>query len=321
MQPCVYMVRNEGTLIHKLLAEKGYDILTGNGKMNLDFAGRCDALVPGKALVTETVLEHAPRLKIVSKLGVGIDRIDIPACTAHGVYVANTPTANYISVAEHTITLMLAAAKRIYPISLRLRGTYADWNGAHDCQASELSGKTLSLIGFGNIGSRVAHIAAGFDMQIVAYDPYIDTSKVPGSVKLVSTLADALKAGDFVSIHVAGSDRRIHLINAAELKLMKSDAILINTTRGFVINEEDLIQALKNGTIAGAALDVFTQEPISEDNPLLRMENVIATPHSAANTPEARIRAQKACAENIISCLETGRPLRALNAIASNEIL
>ncbi len=315
MQHCIYMVRDEGELIYKSMLEKGYTVIVGDGKMNLESVKQCDALIPGKALVTEEVLQNAPNLKIVSKFGVGIDRIDIPACTAHRVYVANTPLANYNSVAEHTVALMLAAAKRIYPISLRLRNEYPDWMGAHDCQASELSGKTLSLIGFGNIGSRVAHMISGFHMNIIAYDPYIAPSKIPDYVTLVPSLEDALRAGDFISIHVAGSDSRIHLINMAEFKLMKPSAIIVNTTRGFVINEADLIQALSTGMIAGAALDVFTTEPVQSGNPLLLMENVIATPHSAANTPEARIRAQIACAENIISCFETGRPVNALNTL------
>lgn len=313
MQHCVYMVRNEGELIYKMMIEKGYEVIIGDGKLNLEFARRCDALVPGKALITEEVLENTPNLKIVSKFGVGIDRIDIPACTARNIYVSNTPMANFNSVAEHTIALILAAAKQIYPISLRLRNECPDWVGAHNCQALELAGKTLSLIGFGNIGRRVAHIISGFDMNIVAYDPYIDPTKVPDYVTLVPTLKEALKVGDFISIHVAGSDSRVHLINAAELKLMKPFAIIVNTTRGFVINETDLIDALNNGTIAGAALDVFTQEPVQDQNPLLLMENVVATPHNAANTPEARVRAQIACAKNIIACFETGKPLNSLN--------
>ena len=313
MAKCVYLVRDEGERIKEILAQKGYEIIVGNGKLDDSALARCDAIVPGKAYITAEVLDKAPNARIVSKFGVGMDRTDIDACTARGIYAANTPTANFVSVAEHTVALMLAAAKKVAQISRCMHHDSPDWDGARLFQGIELSGKTLTLIGFGNIGGRVAKLLSGFEMRILAYDPYTPEDRVPEYVELTRDLDYALSQGDFVSIHVAGTASTKGLIGEHELAQMKKSAIIVNTTRGFVIDEPALIVALQNGVIAGAALDVFTQEPLGPGNPLMTMENVVATPHNAANTPEARLRAQIDCAENIIQCFEEGRPRRALN--------
>ena len=313
MEKCVYLVVDEGQRIREILTGKGYELIVGSGALDDEALKKSDAIIPGKAYITEDVLKKAPKLQIISKFGVGVEKIDIDACTARGVYVANTPTANFVSVAEHTVALLLAAAKRIYPISKYLHEEDAGWDGAKRFQGMELSGKTLSIIGFGNIGRRVAKLLSCFEMKIIAYDPFVDGSRVPDYVELTRSLEYALSQGDFISLHVAGTSSTKHMISAKELAMMKNSAILINTTRGFVIHEADLISALQNNVIAGAALDVFTEEPIAKDNPLLSMDNVIATPHNAGNTPEARMRAQIACAENIIECFEGERPTWALN--------
>ena len=316
MKKCVYLVVDEGERVREILASQGYELIVGNGTLDDDALARCDAIIPGKAYITDEVLQKAPKVQIISKFGVGVDRIDVDACSTRGVYVANTPTSNYVSVAEHTAALLLAAAKQLYPISKRLHEKGSGWVNAKLFQGMELSGKTLSIIGFGNIGRRVAKLMSCFEMEIIAYDPFTVESSVPDHVQLTRSLEYALSKGDFVSLHVAGSSDTRHLIGANELAAMKSNAILINTTRGFVVNEADLIDALQKGIIAGAALDVFSEEPTAEDNPLLYMDNVIATPHNAANTPEARMRAQIACAENIIECFEGKQPTWALNSPA-----
>lgn len=314
MSKCVYSVMDEGKLVKHLLEERGFQVLIGNGKtIEEEKLAICDALIPGKCYVTEEVLEKAPKLQIVSKFGVGVDKIDIPACTRHNVWVTNTALTNYIPVAEHAITLMLAAAKKLYPISCALHRENPDWDSAKSYSAIELNGKILSVIGLGNIGRRVASIAHAFDMKIVGYDPYADPAKVPEYIALAETLEDALRQADFVTLHVAGGESVKNMIDASKLSLMKREAILINTTRGFVVNEADLIQALSSHVIAGAALDVFTTEPVREKNPLLTMENVVATPHNAANTPDARLRSQEQCAKNILKAMNGERPAFALN--------
>lgn len=314
MQKCVYMVVDEGEKVRELLTAQGYALIVGNGTLDNEALGKCDAIIPGKAYITSEVLKKAPHVKIISKFGVGVEKIDIEACTARGVYVTNTPTSNFISVAEHTLMLLLSAAKKLWPISKELRTGTLSWIRAKKNQGIELNGKTISLIGFGNIGSRVARLLSCFEMKIIAYDPYTDVSRIPDYVELTRDLNYALSMGDFISIHVAGTSNTRHMIGAKELAVMKSNVILINTTRGFVVDEAALVDALNNKIIAGAALDVFEEEPLSENSPLLHMDNVVITPHNAGNTPEARLRAQITCAENIIECLNGQRPTWALNS-------
>lgn len=315
MSKLVYSVTNEGDLVEEMLREHGFEVFVGDGNLSYDILEKCDALIPGKAFVTQEVLANAPNLKIVSKFGVGVEKIDIDACTRKEIWVANTPKTNIVSVAEHTITLMLNAVKRIYPITLRLRGGQTDWKSAKSMLGMELYEKKLLLIGFGNIGRRVARMADAFEMQILVFDPYVKANSVPDYVTLVDSMEAGLKEADIVSIHVAGTAGTRHLIGAEQFEIMKSSAIVINTTRGFVVDEIALIHALKEKQIAGAALDVFEEEPIRGDNPLLTMENVVATSHSAGNTVEARIRGQIGVAENIIQCFEGRKPETALNVI------
>lgn len=313
MKKCVYSVLNEGAVINRILQEQGMEVVVGNGSLEEEKLAVCDALIPGKCYITEAVLQKAPRLQIVSKFGVGVDKIDIPACTKKGIWVSNTALTNYISVAEHTVALMLAAAKKLYPVSMAFHTQSPDWNAAKGYQSVELKGKTLSVIGLGNIGRRVAAIAHAFEMEIVGYDPFAKQESIPACVERVETLEEALKRGDFITLHVAGGESVRDMIGPAQFSCMKPTAILVNTTRGFVVNEEALEEALEHHRIAGAALDVFAVEPVTAFHPLLTMENVIATPHNAANTPDARLRSQEACAGNIIAALHGERPPFALN--------
>lgn len=313
MQKVVYSVLDEGELVNELLHKEGYEVIVGDGRMDAAALERCHALIPGKCPVTEAELAGAPNLVIVSKFGVGVDKIDIPACTRHHVIVTNTAMTNYIAVAEHTIALMLAAAKRLYPVSRVFHTQQPDWEAAKGFVSTELYGKTLSVIGLGNIGRRVAALAHAFEMTIVGFDPYADFSKIPDYVERADTLDEALERADFLTLHVAGGPAVRGMIGRQQLEKLRPHAVLINTTRGFVVDEPALIEALEQHRIAGAALDVFLQEPLTEPNPLLTMDQVIATPHNAASTPEARLRSQKQCAENIIRALNGQRPDFALN--------
>lgn len=315
MAKLVYSVTSEGDLVEEMLREYGCEVVIGDGTLDYSILEKSDALIPCKAFVTEEVLRHAPNLKIISKFGVGVEKIDIDACTRNGVWVANTPKTNFVSVAEHTMTLMLNVVKRIYPITKHLRGERVDWKAAKGLLGSELYNKKLFLIGFGNIGKRVAKIADAFEMRILVYDPYVKAADTPDYVTLVDTMEAGLKEADIVSVHVAGTADTKHLIGEEQFAIMKPSAIIVNTTRGFVVDEAALIRALEDKRIAGAALDVFQEEPICDNNPLLAMENVVLTSHSAGNTKEARIRGQICCAENIIQCFEGRTPDAVLNVI------
>lgn len=308
MSKIVYIVNDRPKTAIDILRENGFEVLVGNGEFwNEDYLSRCWALMPGRGYLTKENLEKAPNLKLICKQGVGLDRIDVKACEERGIRVANTPATNAISVAEHTLTLMLACAKQIYPITMSIRGEVPDNSCAQKYPSNELFHKTLGIIGFGNIGRRVAKMAGGFDMKIIAYEKYrdkLDMSQIDGKIEITGNLDKVLAEADFITLHVSGVEENRGLIGNRELELMKKNAILINTTRGFVIDEDALYDVLAKKRIAAAGLDVFVQEPLKPGNKLLKLENVMATVHSAANTDEARQRSYDYCARTIMEFAE-----------------
>ena len=314
MEKMVYVVRSHGDLLVEKLQQEGFEVVVGNGKPEEEYLARSNVLMPGgKVTVDAALLDLAPNLKLVAKSGVGYDRIDVAECTRRGIYVANTPLTNYLSVAEHAMMLMLATAKKVYPISIYLRHTYPDFWCRERYEGSELYGKTLAIIGLGNIGRRVAELSHAFGMHVIGYDPYADPEKIPAFVERVESVDEVLSRGDFVSLHVAGGPATKHMINMDSLKKMKPNAILINVARGSVVDEEALADALEQGIIAGAGLDVFENEPLLPKNRLMLMENVVATPHCAGNTADARLRTQTDCVANILDYYSGKAPRFALN--------
>lgn len=315
MGALVYLVNPKTSPVKEPLAKKGFEVVIGDGKVSEEPLGACWAMIPGKEPVTEEVLKNAPKLKLIVKKGVGLDRIDIKACTERGICVANTPFSNYISVAEHTLAILMAAAKQLYPISLAVRRDAPDAKCMYRYPPMEIYGKTLSVIGLGNIGLRVAQIAAALDMKVVGYARHPEKLNIPPHINMVSSMDEAIAAGDFISLHVSGARENRHLIGARELDLMKPEAILINTTRGFVIDEAALYKALMTKKIAGAALDVVEEEPIQGSNPLIGLENVILTPHCGGYTTEANARGYMECAEIIMDFAEGRYPTTAANHV------
>ncbi|MCD7955166.1 MAG: hydroxyacid dehydrogenase [Lachnospiraceae bacterium] len=317
MEKYVYMVRSHGNVIEKLLDENGFKYYTGDGLFKLEILSRCEVLLPGgRVTVDKKILDQAPYLRLIVKSGVGYDRIDIESCTSRGIYVANTPGTNSISVAEHTLALMLAVAKRLYPISLSLRCDHPDFWCRDRYEGMELNGKTICIVGLGNIGRRVAKLAEAFGMQVVGYDPFAKQSVVPVPVEVYTNLNEALAVADFVTLHVPGGADTFHMINTASFDCMKGDAILINASRGSVVDQDALIEALQAGKIAGAGLDVFEEEPLRPENPLIAMEHVVLTPHCAGNTGEAHLRIQYGCMENILDFYAGKRPRYAVNELS-----
>lgn len=308
MEKILYMVVDEGEELKRIMKEHGFTVLVGDGTLKEDMLKQCTVMVPGKIRFTKEILEKGEHLKLICKYGVGMDRIDLKACEELGICVTNTPLANYISVAEHAMALMMTTAKKIYQMQIYLRRQYPEYSCRKRYQAAELCGKTLSVIGLGNIGRYVAKLAHGFDMKIVGYDPYPRRELIPDYVEVVDSLDEAISKGDFISLHVAGIEANRHLIGTRELAMMKPSAILINTTRGFVIDENALFEALKNERIGGAGLDVFEEEPIRPGNPLMFLENLVATPHSGANTREAHVRAELQTAQSILDFFDGKRP-------------
>ena len=274
---------------------------------------KADALlVRSETKVTRELLEHAERLKVVGRAGAGVDNIDLEAATRRGIVVVNAPGGNTIAAAEHTLALLLAAARRIAPADASLKRR--EWRRA-DFLGVEVRGKVLGLVGLGRVGAEVAHRARSFDMRVVAYDPYVSADLARHLGVEIGDLTTVLQQADFISIHTPLTDQTRGLIAAAELARMKPSAILINCARGGLVDEAALIAALDAGGLAGAALDVFEREPAA-DNPLARHPKVVATPHLGASTVEAQASVARLVAEQVLQVLD-GRPAQfAVNAPA-----
>jgi len=270
-----------------------------------------DAVLSGNDLVIdEALFGMAPKLKVIAKMGVGLDMIDIDAASRHGAIVFNTPGVNNQAVADHTFAMLLAVARKIIYCDRSLREKR--WEHTK-IMGIELWQKTIGIVGLGAIGRAVALRAKGFDMKIVAHDPYWpDQFAAENRIERVP-LEALLKMSDVISLHVPLTPENKGMINANTLGLMKPTAILVNAARGEIVNETDLHRALKDGVIIGAALDVFENEPPTE-SPLLDLDNVVLTPHTAAFTTEAMNNMNVGVVEQLIDYLEGKRPEYLVNA-------
>lgn len=267
-------------------------------------------IITSQHRITRRVLENANRLKVVVKYGSkpGMDNVDIKAATERGVIVGYTHGANSDSVAEYTIALILALLRKLFTSHSNLKeGKWRD----DSLLGHDLLGKTVGIIGLGSTGYKVAEKIKGFGVNLLAYTRATENAEKVGA-KLVD-LETLLKESDIVTIHTSLREDTLHLIGEKELRLMKKSAIIVNTARGAIIDEKALIRALEEGWIAGAALDVFTEEPLKPDNPLLKMENVILTPHVASFTYEAFQREAFTAAEEVLNALLGRRPKFVVN--------
>ena len=258
-------------------------------------------------------MDACPRLRVIAKHGAGVDNIDIPAATERGIVVASVPGGNADAVAEATVAMMLAALRRVPQVhGLVSGGRYeARW----ELQFEQLLDRTLGLVGIGNIGARVARIcSAGFRMRVLAYDPALpETAVRERGAEKVDDLRKLLAASDAVSLHLPLSEATHHVIGRDELRAMKPTAVLVNAARGPLVDEAALAEALKEGWIGGAALDVFEVEPPAPDNPLLTAPNVVLSPHTAGNTVEAARYLARAAADIVIAVFSNRRPDNLLN--------
>ncbi len=269
----------------KLLREAGWNIvLTTKDTLNAEIADADALIVRSATKVTPDLLEKAPRLRVVGRAGVGVDNIDLDEATRRGVLVMSTPGGNAVSVAEHTFALLLALARQVPRLDKAMHeGKWEKGSAA----GTEVRGKTLGLIGLGRIGSEVAVRAEAFDMRVLGYDPYISEAAARELQVELVPLEKLLAESDFVSLHTAVSPATQNLINATTLAQMKRGARLVNAARGELIDEAALAEALQSGKLAGAALDVFVEEP-PKSSMLVGLPNVIATPHVAGSTAEAQ---------------------------------
>ena len=273
------------------LAKQNVDVVTVD-RFDLDVIGRevvdSDAVVASSTFMfDDSVFSGAPQLKVVGRTGVGVDCIDLDAATRHNVQIVNTPLAIIEPVAEHTIALFLALVRRVVIGDHNVRGGL--WATPADLPGPELRARTLGIIGFGNTGKRVAEIARlGFQMEIIYFDlraaPEVEERL---GARRAGTLEELLAASDFVSVHVDLNPATQGLINEQSLRAMKPTAYFVNISRGGVVDEDALFQALEKGWIAGAGLDVFGAEPPAKDHPLWQLDNVVLTPHRGGLGEEA----------------------------------
>ena len=273
-----------------------------------DLISDVDALIIRTAgKVTREMIQKAGRLKVISRTGGGLNNVDIKAATDHKIVVCGVKGPQDRMVAEHTVSLMGALAKQFFYLNAQVRrGNFAS---RKEYRPAGLSGKRVGLIGLGRIGRLVANICArAFHMEVWAYDPYVTPETLDTEdVVLKEDMAEVIRTADFLSLHVPLTEKTRGLMGSAEFEMMKPGAFVINTSRGEVLQEAALVAALKSKKIAGAGLDVFEKEPPDATNPLFEMQNVIATPHSAALTKEVVAELARGSAENVINVLE-GKP-------------
>jgi D-3-phosphoglycerate dehydrogenase len=306
-------------LVSDPLSEEGLKILKDSKEFQVDVKTELkpeelkaiikdyQALVVRSATkVTKEVIAAADNLKVIGRAGVGLDNVDLEAATQKGIIVMNTPGGNTISTAEHTMSMVLALSRNIAQANASTKK--AEWKRSK-FMGVELYGKSLGIVGFGRIGKEVAKRALSFGMKVLAYDPFLSREVAEELGIEVVELNELLKNADYITVHTPLTDETKHMISAAQLALMKKGVRLINCARGGIIDEVALINAIKEGKVAGAALDVFEKEPLSAESELLKLDNVILTPHLGASTEEAQVNVAIEVSEIVRDAL-LGRGIR-----------
>jgi D-3-phosphoglycerate dehydrogenase / 2-oxoglutarate reductase len=310
-------------LVTDTLAESGLDILRAASDVDLQYrpglkgADLLDAVRETDSLITRSgtavtkeLVNAGDRLRIIGRAGVGLDNVDVDACTARGILVINAPTANIMSATEHTMAMLLALCRNIPEAHASVKRV--EWTRAK-FMGMELNGKTLGVIGLGRIGSRVTVRARAFGMRVIAYDPYIAPTAFERVAAEQVSLEELLAQSDVITVHTPLTDETHGMIGAAEIARMKDGVVLVNCARGGIYEEEALAAALNSGKVAGAAVDVFEKEPPSKDDPLLQAKNIILSPHIGANTVEAQDRVAVQTAEMVVEALRGSIFVSAVN--------
>jgi D-3-phosphoglycerate dehydrogenase len=303
-------------LVREPIAEAGLELLRAKFDVDVDTDSPLDDIVGGyEAIVirsatklTAEVIEKATRLRVIGRAGVGVDNVDVDAATRRGIVVANAPESNVVSAAEHTVGLLLALARNIPQAHAALtagRWERSKWGGV------ELADKTLGVLGFGRIGRQVARRALALQMKVIAYDPFVGAERFRELGVESGTFEHVLERADFITLHLPLTDETRDAIDAAAIERMRDGVRIVNAARGELLDLDALVAALESGKVAGAAIDVFPQEPY--DGPLLRAPHVVVTPHLAASTEEAQDRAGVIVAEQVVAALEGGLVTNAVN--------
>ncbi|WP_237174121.1 hydroxyacid dehydrogenase [Paracandidimonas lactea] len=304
-------------------ADVTLDVLACDGDMERNWALLSEAdiyhitaardEVPPHLLISAELISRCPKLKCVSTSGAGYDTVDIRACSAAGILVVNQAGGNAQSVAEHALALMLALARRLPESARRLRRRDGVAFTREDLMGNEIGGKTLGLVGIGHIGTRTARLAAAFGMKVLASDPYLDQQEIVARGAAPVSLEELLARSDIVSLHCPRTPETLGLFNAKRFQQMKRGAYFVTTARGGIHNEVDLYQALLAGHLGGAGLDVWSVEPPPPDHPLLTLDNVVPTYHTAGVTHEGRRNVAALAARQIVDICEGAAPARMVN--------
>ena len=293
-----------------LRAQPGWEVVESDPKTYASHLGDCDALVVRSAVkVTKDVLAKAPKLRVIGRAGVGVDNVDLPAATDAGVLVMNTPGGNAVSVAEHTLALMLSMARSVPQASVSTKA--GKWEKKRFL-GNELRGKALGVIGLGSAGREVVKRAKPFEMRILGHDPYISSQSARDLGIELMPLAQLYAESDYITLHVALTPETDHMLNGEAFAKMKPGVRIVNCARGELVDPQALQKAIEAGHVAGAALDVFEKEPPGED-PLFQLENLLATPHIAGSTEEAQEIVGVRIVEQVVEYLKSGVALNAVN--------
>ena len=306
------------------VAKKGIDMMIAAGlevdvkdKISaeelLATIGEYDALIVRSASkVTKEVIAAGKNLKIIGRAGVGVDNIDVPAATEQGVIVINSPGGNTTAATEHTMGMMLAMCRHI-PIANETTQK-GEWN-RKKYTGIELKGKTLGIVGLGRIGAGIAKRAQAFEMETIGYDPYITEERAKSMGVEVVDLEGIIAKADIVTVHMPLTPETRGMFNAENIARMKKGVRFVNCARGGIIDEQALADAVKSGQVAGAVVDVFTSEPLAEDNPLRGVPGIVITPHLGASTVEAQIGVSVDVSEGVIACLKGEPVMNAVNKV------
>lgn len=276
-------------------------------------------IVRSATRITSDLMDNATRLRVIGRAGVGVDNIDVKAATEKGIVVMNAPDGNTITTAEHTIALLVSMARNVPQAHAKLQAGIWD---KKSFVGVELNGKTLGVVGLGRIGKHVAKIAKGFGMEILAFDPFVSIEQAKEMGIELGNLDEVLSKADFITIHTPVTDETRGILGREAFAKMKKGVRLVNCARGGLVDEKALLEAIENGTIAAAAMDVFAQEPLPADSPLLGNDKIITTPHLGASTTEAQEGVALTVAEQMRDYLSTGTLRGAVNApsMAAAEI-
>jgi D-3-phosphoglycerate dehydrogenase len=297
-----------------MLAQTGWEIIRARGPLNeadtLALVGDVDGYICGDDAITRKVLEKArPKLKVISKYGIGVDKIDVKSATEFGIPVLFTPGVNHTTVAEHNFLLLLALEKNF------LFHTDSTRSGGWQRKTGhELLEKTIGIIGMGRIGKEVAIRAKAFGMKIIGFDPHFDEKfGAEYSVRRAHSLDDIFKDSDYISLHTNLTPETRDLVNAKSIAKMKKGVLILNCARGEIVNTNDMVAALKSGQVGGYGTDVLDHEPPPADHPLLKLPNVVCTPHIASRTFESVVRQATTSVKNLILAMNGQKPIAQVN--------